>query len=32
MRDAEAGDVVPAEEVRKLLVKWTTESSTREER
>ena len=29
MRDAEAGRTVPAEEVRRLLPKWTTASSTR---
>ena len=28
MRDAEAGRTVPAEEVRRLLPKWTTASST----
>ena len=32
IRDAEAGDAVPAEDVRMLLAKWTTESCTREER
>jgi predicted transcriptional regulator len=29
IRDAEAGRTVPAEEVRKLLPKWITASSTR---
>ena len=29
MRDADAGRTVPAEEVRRLLPKWTTASSTR---
>jgi predicted transcriptional regulator len=29
MRDPEAGRAVPAEEVRRLLPKWTTASSTR---
>jgi predicted transcriptional regulator len=29
LRDAEAGRTVPAEEVRRLLPKWTTTSSTR---
>ena len=29
MRDVEAGRTVPAEEVRRLLPKWTTASSTR---
>jgi|ERR1035438_8338007 plasmid stabilization system protein ParE len=28
LRDAEAGRTVPAEEVRRLLPKWTTDSST----
>ncbi len=32
MRDAEAGRTVPAEEVRQLLPKWTTDSSTRKKR
>jgi predicted transcriptional regulator len=32
MRDAEAGRTVPAEEVRRLLPKWTTTSSTRKKR
>jgi predicted transcriptional regulator len=32
IRDAKAGRSVPAEEVRKLLPKWTTGSSTRKER
>ncbi len=32
IRDAEAGRVVPAEEVRKLLPTWITASSTRKER
>lgn len=32
MRDAEAGRTVPAEEVRRLLSKWTTDSSTRKKR
>ena len=32
MRDAEAGRTVPAEEVRRLLPKWTTASSTRKRR
>jgi len=32
VRDAEAGRTVPAEEVRKLLPKWTTVSSTRKGR
>jgi predicted transcriptional regulator len=31
-RDAEAGRTVPAEEVRRLLLKWTTASSTRKKR
>lgn len=29
IRDAKAGRTVPASEVRKLLPKWTTPSSTR---
>jgi predicted transcriptional regulator len=32
IRDAKAGRSVPAEEVRKLLPKWTTGSCTRKER
>jgi predicted transcriptional regulator len=32
LRDAEAGRTVPAEEVRRLLPKWTTASSTRKKR
>jgi predicted transcriptional regulator len=32
MRDAKAGRTVPAEEVRRLLPKWTTASSTRKKR
>ncbi len=32
IRDAEAGRTVPAEEVRKLLPKWISVSSTRKER
>jgi predicted transcriptional regulator len=32
MRDAEAGRTVPAEEVRRLLPNWTTDSSTRKKR
>jgi len=32
MRDAEAGRTVPAEEVRRLLPKWTTDSSIRKKR
>lgn len=32
MRDAEAGRTVPAEEVRRLLPKWTTASSTLKKR
>jgi len=32
MRDAEAGRTVPAEQVRRLLPKWTTDSSTRKKR
>jgi predicted transcriptional regulator len=32
IRDAKAGRSVPAEEVRKLLPKWITASSTRKER
>src|ERR1035441_10205934 len=32
MRDAEAGRTIPAEEVRHLLPKWTTASSTRKKR
>jgi len=32
IRDAKAGRSVAAEEVRKLLPKWTTGSSTRKER
>lgn len=32
MRDADAGRTVPAEEVRRLLPKWTTVSSTRKKR
>lgn len=31
-RDAKAGRIVPAEEVRKRLPKWITDSSTRKER
>lgn len=31
-RDAEAGRTVPTEEVRRLLPKWTTASSTRRKR
>ena len=32
IRDAEAGRTVPIEEVRKLLPKWITASSSRNER
>jgi predicted transcriptional regulator len=32
IRDAEARQTVPAEEVRRLLPKWTTASSTRKKR
>ncbi len=32
VRDAEAGRTVPSEEVRKLLPKWISASSTRKER
>jgi len=32
MRHAEAGRTVPAEDVRRLLPKWTTDSSTRKRR
>jgi predicted transcriptional regulator len=32
IRDAEAGRTVPVEEVRKLLPKWITASSSRRER
>ena len=32
IRDAEAGRTVPAEEVRKLLPQWITESSTHKKR
>ena len=32
IRDAKAGRTIPAKEVRKLLPKWTTASSTRKER
>jgi predicted transcriptional regulator len=32
IRDAEAGRIVPIEEVRKLLPKWTTASSSPTER
>jgi predicted transcriptional regulator len=32
MRDAEAGRTVPAEDVRRLLPKWTTDSSRRKRR
>jgi predicted transcriptional regulator len=32
MRDAEEGRTVPAEEVRRLLPKWTTASSTPKKR
>jgi predicted transcriptional regulator len=32
IRDAEAGRTVPIEEVRKLLPKWITASSSRKER
>jgi predicted transcriptional regulator len=32
IRDAEAGRTVPMEEVRKLLPKWITASSSRKER
>jgi len=32
IRDAEAGRTVPIEEVRKLLPKWITASSSRRER
>lgn len=32
IRDAEAGRTVPAEEVRRLLPKWTTTSSTPKKR
>jgi predicted transcriptional regulator len=32
IRDAEAGRTVPAEEVRGLLPKWITASSSRKER
>jgi predicted transcriptional regulator len=32
LRDAEAGRTIPAEEVPRLLKKWTTASSTRKKR
>jgi predicted transcriptional regulator len=32
IRDAESGRTVPIEEVRKLLPKWITDSSSRKER
>jgi predicted transcriptional regulator len=32
LRDAKAGRVVPAEEVRKLVSKWISASSTRKDR
>jgi predicted transcriptional regulator len=32
IRDAEAGRTVPIEDVRKLLPKWITNSSSRKER
>jgi predicted transcriptional regulator len=32
MRDAEAGRTVPAEEIRRLIPKWTTASSTHKRR
>jgi predicted transcriptional regulator len=32
LRDAEAGRTVPPEDVRKLLPKWITASSTRKKR
>jgi len=32
LRDAEGGRTVPAEQVRRLLPKWTTASSTRKKR
>ena len=32
IRDAEAGRTTPVEEVRKLLPKWTTASSSRKRR
>jgi predicted transcriptional regulator len=32
IHDAEAGRTVPAEEVRKLMAQWITDSSTRKER
>ena len=32
LRDAKAGRTMPAKEVRKLLPKWTTASSTRKGR
>ena len=32
VRDAKAGRTVPAEEVRKLIPKWTTASSTHKKR
>jgi predicted transcriptional regulator len=32
IREAEAGQTVPADDVRKLLTKWTTASSTQKER
>lgn len=32
VRDADAGRIVPSEEVRQLLPKWTTTSSTRKKR
>jgi predicted transcriptional regulator len=32
LRDAKAGRVVPAEDVRKLVTKWISESSTRKDR
>ena len=32
LRDAKAGRMVPIEEVRKLLPKWITASSSRKER
>ncbi len=32
IRDADAGRIVPIEEVRKLLPKWITASSSRNER
>ena len=32
LRDADAGRTVPAEQVRQLIPKWTTTSSTRKRR